>query len=72
MAHRIALFNDSVYNNEYYYMNSSLSWNDVLNQIMCFDWLQERTEWSCPLGRVRLRWLLILILDIDLVLFFHV
>ena len=44
MAHRIALFNDSVYNNEYYYMNSSLSWNDVLNQIMCFDWLQERTE----------------------------
>ena len=50
-------------------MNSSLSWNDVVNP--CFDWLPERREWSCPLGPVRLRWLLILIWDIDHVLFFH-
>ena len=50
-------------------MNSSLSWNEAVNP--CFDWLPERTEWSCPLGPVRLRWLLILIWDIDLVLFFH-
>ena len=50
-------------------MNSSLSWNEAVNP--CFDWLPERTEWSCPLGRVWLRWLLILIWDIDHVLFFH-
>ena len=50
-------------------MNSSLSWNEAVNP--CFDWLPERTEWSCPLGPVRLRWLLILIWDIDHVLFFH-
>ena len=41
MAKPIALSNDSVFNNEYYYMNSSLSWNDVVNPVF---WLATRAK----------------------------